>query len=59
MAENLDTRLLKKLGIKKRSNKIAKESQSQWDTFISTTKNIKKSINIAAVGKYFQRVQPF
>lgn len=51
--EGLDIRLLKKLKLKKKSNKQSKKSQMDWQKFVTSTKQQKNTVNIAIVGKYF------
>ncbi|MCD5390128.1 MAG: CTP synthase, partial [Candidatus Pacebacteria bacterium] len=51
--EGLDSRLLKKLKLKKKSNKQAKLSQLDWQKFVKSSKRQKNTVNIAIVGKYF------
>ena len=51
--ENLDTRLLKKLHLKKRTNVSGKQTQAEWSKFVASAKKQKHSVRIAIVGKYF------
>jgi CTP synthase len=53
-SEGLDTRLLTKLHLKKRTHtKQSQEVQHHWDTFVRSTKKHPKQVDIAIVGKYF------
>ncbi len=49
--ENLDKVILKKLNIKNTRNN--KKKISEWKSFVKKSKNGKKEVNIAIVGKYF------
>ncbi len=51
--EGLDNRLLKKLDLKKRNNEFGNFHTKAWKKFIQSTKNQKKEVTIAVVGKYF------
>ncbi|MCL5746988.1 MAG: CTP synthase [Patescibacteria group bacterium] len=46
--QELDKKIMKKLGLKVRAPKL-----SRWIKFVESTKNAKKTIEIAIVGKYF------
>jgi CTP synthase len=51
--EAFDTRLLKKLHLKKRNNELGAFHQVAWKTFVASTEKQKNKVRIAVVGKYF------
>lgn len=51
--EKLGERLLKKLQLKKKTNKVSKQCNIDWKKFVHSTKNQKQSVSIAVIGKYF------
>lgn len=53
MKEGLDARVMEKLGIKKSSYKTNTEAVKDWSNFVTKSKNGKKTVSIAIVGKYF------
>lgn len=46
--QNLDARILKKLGLQ-----VRKPNLKEWEKFVESTKKHSKTINIAIIGKYF------
>ncbi len=53
MKEGLDTRVMEKLNIKKSSYKTNTVAVKEWTNFVKKSKNGKKEVSIAVVGKYF------
>ena len=53
LEESLDERVMEKLGLRKSQFKANKEAIKQWDNFVARSKNGKKPVKIAVVGKYF------
>ncbi len=51
--EKLDLRILEKLSLKKKNSQYAQDQQNLWDGFVKKSKNLKKQVSIAVVGKYF------
>ncbi len=51
--DNLGTRLLHKLDLRKRPNEFGLKAKADWDDFIKKTKKQSKQVEIAVVGKYF------
>lgn len=52
-SEGLDTRLLKKLNLRKRNNLLAKTNIEKWEAFVHSVKSTNKTVDVAVVGKYF------
>lgn len=53
ISEGLDTRLMKKLGLRKKNNEFGRTHKKQWSTFVRSSKTQKHKVSIAVVGKYF------
>jgi len=51
--EQLDIKILKKFGLKRRSTQNTLVQRKSWNAFIRSSKTAKEEINIAVVGKYF------
>lgn len=53
MQEQLDERVMEKLGIKKSQYRSNTKAINQWNTFVLKSKKSTKAVKIAVVGKYF------
>ncbi|MCI5050962.1 MAG: CTP synthase [Candidatus Pacebacteria bacterium] len=53
LKEELDIKLLKKLKLRKKTNKKGDFDKKAWNTFVKNTKESSNEVSIAVVGKYF------
>ncbi len=51
--EKLSERILKKIYLKKKSNKASQLCKNDWNKFVRSTREQKNEVSIAIVGKYF------